>query len=107
MSTTPEPVVVEFNEENPNWSTWPHHNTYFVQSIQASAHDLLRERGYITLNYLYRLLGLSENRRGALAGWKYETGMFINLDMGGTPEDRHQKPFTITLDPNSHCVFDN
>jgi hypothetical protein len=63
-----------FDEENGNWSPEPfdEHNWIFLRQNQNWANDMLRARGHITLNEVYRMLGLSETSAGSVVGWIYK-----------------------------------
>jgi len=65
-----------FDELNPNWSKVPHQNQFFIQSVQNYMNDLLRVRGYVFLNEVYKALGMEESVAGQVVGWTLnrETG---------------------------------
>jgi len=44
-------------------------NAMFVQMIQDMANDILRSRGYISLNEVLSLLGFAPDRWGNMLGW--------------------------------------
>lgn len=44
-------------------------NAMFVQMIQDMANDILRSRGYISLNEVLSLLGFELDRWGDMVGW--------------------------------------
>jgi len=60
-----------FDENNKHWEPTNHHNSFFIQSMQRWANDLLKSRGHIFLNEVYDLLGLPRTRAGAIVGWLY------------------------------------
>jgi hypothetical protein len=61
-----------FDEYNNNWSDIPVQNPAFVQQIQNWANDLLRVKGWVTLNDVYDMLGFEKTVAGQMVGWVYE-----------------------------------
>jgi len=45
------------------------HNEFFLRGVQSYANDMLNSRGHLFLNELYRDLGLSHTKAGAMVGW--------------------------------------
>lgn len=65
-----------FDEDNANWTAPPfsEHNWVFLRNQQNWANDMLRARGYLVLNDVYSLIGLSHTSAGAVVGWMYDRG---------------------------------
>jgi hypothetical protein len=61
-----------FDESNPNWEKAPGLNYNFLVARQAQANDMLRSKGYLFLNDVYKLLGFPETLIGQVAGWIYD-----------------------------------
>ena len=60
-----------FDEECMGWTKDPEYNLRFIQHQQAYANDMLRAKGYLFLNEVYRLFGMSETKAGQIVGWIY------------------------------------
>jgi hypothetical protein len=58
-----------FDETHPSWSDVPNANTFFIQSRQNHANDLLRLNGVVFLNDVYDLLGMERSEAGQIVGW--------------------------------------
>lgn len=62
-----------FDESNPNFSkNSQDYNHMFLKSQQAYANNLLQAKGYLYLNDVYDLLGMSRTKAGQVIGWKYD-----------------------------------
>lgn len=61
-----------FDESNPNWEKASGLNVNFLVARQAQANDMLRAKGYLFLNDVYKLLGFPETMVGQVAGWIYD-----------------------------------
>lgn len=63
-----------FDEENPNFDgKHPEFNRIFLAAQQRYANDLLKTKGYLFLNDVYKMLGLPETKAGQIVGWVYNT----------------------------------
>jgi hypothetical protein len=71
-----------FDEYNENWSDVPLQNPTFVQGMQNFANDLLRVKGWVTLNDVYDLLGFEKTQAGQQVGWVSKPGK----DENGNPK---------------------
>lgn len=58
-----------FDEYSTQWSKEPEYNWVFLRCMQNWANDMLKIRGHLFLNEVYRELGLSHTKPGALVGW--------------------------------------
>lgn len=58
--------------KNPDWKDDNARNLMFIKAQQSYANDLLRVRGRVTLNEVYRLLNLPESEAGQVVGWVYD-----------------------------------
>ena len=58
--------------KNPDWKDDNARNLMFIKAQQMYANDLLRIRGRVTLNEVYRLLNLPESEAGQVVGWVYD-----------------------------------
>ena len=61
-----------FDESNPNWEKATGLNVNFLIARQAQANDMLRAKGHLFLNDVYKLLGYPETMVGQMAGWIYD-----------------------------------
>lgn len=61
-----------FDSGNPYWEDDHDYNIMFLRRQQNYANDLLRVKGRVFLNEVYRMLGLNETKVGQIAGWVYD-----------------------------------
>lgn len=68
-----EPSIysVFFDEGSSNWNRDPEYNRIFLLCQQNYWNDILRTRGHVFLNEVYRELGLPHTKAGAVVGWLY------------------------------------
>lgn len=67
------PYAKFFDESCFGWEKDPEANLMFLRQQQAFANDLLRTKGWLTLNDVYRALGIKEsNDIGMVVGWVYD-----------------------------------
>ena len=45
------------------------HNKLYIKSVMMCCHNLLKDRGYLFLNEVYRRLGFPLTREGQMYGW--------------------------------------
>lgn len=62
-----------FDETSNDWDNDPEYNYMFLTTMQRWANDMLRSRGYLFLNEVYKTLGLVETQAGQIVGWVYDT----------------------------------
>jgi hypothetical protein len=76
-----------------SWSRDPGYNQLFLSAQQNYANDLLKARGYVFLNDVYEMLGLSHTSAGQIVGWIYnpsgDHGGDNYIDFGIFDGDRH------------------
>lgn len=65
------PYARYFNLENPNWDENPMMSLDFIMKQQKAANRMLKDRGYLFLNEVYRLLGFGITDYGQQVGWIY------------------------------------
>ena len=87
-----------FDETSTQWTPDPEYNKMFLKSQQEYCNTVLRTKGYLYLNDVYKALGFKETKEGQVAGWIYnekspngdnyvDFGMYdINVD--GYHDDR-------------------
>ena len=61
-----------FDESCPAWGKNPEFNLAFLRAEQQYATDLLRARGHLFLNEVYKRLGIKETIAGQSVGWIYD-----------------------------------
>lgn len=61
-----------FDELNPNYVKNAEDNLFFLRRIQDYANDKLKEKGYLTLNTVYEMLGFDATKAGMVVGWVYD-----------------------------------
>lgn len=90
-----------FGKRNPNWSTDNGQNVYFLQACESRADDLLRVRGFLTLNEVYDMIGLEQTEEGALMGWVGD----VEVDFGISGGIGGETPIDLVFNINSTNVF--
>lgn len=55
-----------------DWKYGGRQNQFFIKCQEQMANDILRTRGYIFLNEVYRMLGFEESEAGQIVGWRYD-----------------------------------
>ena len=65
---------VIFDESSPNWIKDPTYNLAFVRGCQQMADDLLKAKGYVFLNDVYKMLGVNCTEPGQIVGWALGKG---------------------------------
>lgn len=61
-----------FDDACPGWSTDPEMNKHFLLTQQNFANEKLRYQGYLFLNDVYTMLGMSRTKAGQIVGWIYD-----------------------------------
>ncbi|MCI9349048.1 MAG: hypothetical protein HFF83_07470 [Oscillibacter sp.] len=61
-----------FDETSRFWEKNGDYNMAFLRAQQQRANDILRSRGFLFLNEVYRMLGLKETVAGQCVGWVYD-----------------------------------
>lgn len=61
-----------FGPGNPYYENDSTYNMLTLRSQQQYANDLLRAKGFLTLNTVYEMLGFEETKAGMVVGWKYD-----------------------------------
>ena len=61
-----------FYEGNPGWDPDPRFTMMFLREQQRYANKLLKKRGYLFLNEVYKMLGFSIIPEGQYIGWIYD-----------------------------------
>jgi len=66
-----------------SWSRSPDINMLFLRTVQNYCNDRLKSHGHIFLNEVYRELGLSHTKAGAVVGWRWQKDSGDNfIDFG-------------------------
>lgn len=61
-----------FDDSNPNWEGAHEYNLMFLKRNQSYANDMLRAKGFLFLNDVYKMLGIKETKAGQIVGWVYD-----------------------------------
>ena len=61
-----------FDEASRYWEKNGEYNLMFLRAQQQRANDMLRSRGFLFLNEVYRMLGIKETVAGQSVGWVYD-----------------------------------
>jgi hypothetical protein len=97
------------DESSESWTPPPfeNHNWVFLRNTQNWANDILKSRGHIFLNEVYKMLGLSHTTAGAVVGWVYDRELggdnFIDFgifDYDSSPRYSNGRENAILLDFN-------
>lgn len=70
--TIKHPYSVIFDESNPNWERDSGYNLIFIKNVEDAANRKLRKKGYLFLNDVYDMLGISNTYIGQFAGWVWD-----------------------------------
>lgn len=100
-----------FDESSRYWEKNGEYNMMFLRAQQSRANDMLRSRGFLFLNEVYRMLGIKETIAGQSVGWVYdESGSSIGdnyvdfnimeLDMEAQENPDEEPERVIILDFN-------
>lgn len=66
------PYAKLFDQASRCWEKDPEYNLMFLKAEQNYANDLLKSRGYLFLNEVYRRLDIPETQTGQVVGWIYD-----------------------------------
>lgn len=58
-----------FDDSCSPWQRQPAYNRLFLECQQNFANDLLRAKGWVTLNEVYEMLGMKRSQEGMIVGW--------------------------------------
>lgn len=61
-----------FDESCPNWTKDPEYNLSFLKLTEQKATDKLKNDGYLFLNDVYDILGMTRTKKGQMVGWIYD-----------------------------------
>lgn len=61
-----------FDEASPYWEKDSEYNLMFLRQQENYANDLLKAKGYLFLNDVYKMLGIEETKAGQIVGWIYD-----------------------------------
>ena len=104
-----------FDQYNQNFNhTQREMNLYFLRLIQTNMTDLLRVRGFVTLNEVYERLGMEPSKQGMILGWVLGPGRENFIDFGlSNPRNAGVRDFVngleeaVLLEFNHHgCIYD-
>lgn len=66
------PYAKFFDQASPYWEKNAEYNLVFLRAEQNYANDVLRAKGYLFLNDVYKRLGIPETQAGQVVGWIYD-----------------------------------
>lgn len=105
-----------FNDSNPNWNPTVEYSLFFLKSQQNYVNDLLRVRGWVTLNEVYDRLGFEQTKDGMVIGWvldnkdgdgKIDFGIWDSNDMHRVVDFMNDKHGELYLNFNfDGYIFD-
>nr|DAY27737.1 MAG TPA: hypothetical protein [Caudoviricetes sp.] len=85
------PYAVVFDQNAGAWEGNEDYSLMILHAQENYANDILRTRGYLLLNEVYKGLGLPQTSAGAVVGWVYD-----NEDGDGIVE-KNGKPLTVEM----------
>jgi hypothetical protein len=94
-------ITALYDKHNPNWSEVDGQNQYFLDMCLRYTQDALQDKGFVTLNDVYDMLGLEKNEEGALSGWVGD----VEVDFGISGGIGGEEPIELTFNINSSNVF--
>ena len=86
-----------FNSSSYQWDKNPDYNKIFLTSQENYFNDLLKAKGYVFLNEVYKALGIRESRFGQRMGWK-SGGSKINFNATEKSNGEFELRFTNLKD---------
>lgn len=86
-----------FNSRSYQWTKTPEYNKIFLKSQENYFNDLLKAKGYVFLNEVYKSLGIPETRFGQRMGWK-AGGQAINMHATEKSDGEFELRFTNLKD---------
>lgn len=96
-----------FDEHSTTWSRDPGYNQNTLRNVQSYANDMLKARGYIFLNEVYEMLGLSATPEGQLVGWVLDGGNSDNyVDFGVFRADNAYQGFRFVCGDEKSVYLD-
>lgn len=93
-----------FDESCAAWQNDAEYNLTFLKAQQQYANDLLKARGRLFLNEVYRMLGIDETKAGQIVGWVYNPDNpigdnFVDFGIYNMQRDR-VRAFVNGYEPN-------
>jgi hypothetical protein len=90
-----------FDDSCPDWNNNAEYNRIFLTAQQSYFNNLLRARGFVTLNDVYRNLGFEETREGMIVGWVNGMGDdFIDFGFMSRTDSERTRMFINGGEPN-------
>lgn len=72
MEKTYSKYAKNFDEKTIYWDKNQEVNLMFIKHCQQYANDLLKIKGTVFLNEVYKMLGLPRSKEGCVVGWHYD-----------------------------------
>lgn len=85
-----------FDETLPMWTDDPEYNLMYLRNQEKYFNDILKARGCVFLNDVYKSLGFSIIKAGQIVGWVYDPSR--RIDFGLT--EKRNSDFLNGLTPN-------
>lgn len=76
------PYARFFDETSVYWEKAAYYNLQFVTQHENYANDILRAKGHLFLNDVYKALGLQPSKAGQVVGWVYIPGKDNRVSFG-------------------------
>ena len=83
-----------FSEACEGWTKDPEENLRFLKQKQKEANDILKKKGYLYLNQVYRMLDIPETEAGSIVGWIYNedsdvSDNYVDFGIYNGADERH------------------
>lgn len=83
-STEYSPYAKFFDQSSPAWSKDAELNRLYIQNAERFCNEKVKSQGYLFLNEVYRMLGITETKAGQCVGWVYDPEHPKLIDFGLT-----------------------
>lgn len=108
-----------FDESSRFWEKNGEYNLMFLRAQQQRANDILRSRGYLFLNEVYRMLGIKETIAGQCVGWVFDRGestmgdnyvdfnlMEIDREAQENPDEEPERVYILDFNVDGNIMND-
>mgnify|MGYP004516785395 CR=1 FL=1 len=95
-SIKPSEYARFFDENCQLWRNNTEENKYTLKLIQTNADSKLRAVGYLFLNDVYDMIGISRSKIGQLVGWVYENeDSYVDFSLYEGPRNMIMVDFNV------------
>lgn len=87
-----------FGEDCIKWSADRRHNYFFIKAVQSYFNDLLKSRGYVFIDEIYKQLSIENTKDCYGIGWIYEDDNYIAIDICADIGPQHRLALDFNVD---------